>query len=424
MADLTRTVAVDVDEEPQRPSERFTWPWQLVAILGPLAVVLAGWIILAGVSTIVWIQLSEVSFRSALVIATQLFSLTHGASIELVGQTVTLMPLGLSALLMFLGLPVAGAAARLAAERFGEFDETGALNVDLERVVWWTGGVYAVTYAAAVAIVSGAVLGWDVAPRTLLGALLIGAVSGLWGASRGVGWDGTQHWPAWCRSIPRAMGVAVLTVLAAGSAALTVAMVLGRQRIETITASLEPDWAGFVALIVLHLIYLPNLVLWACSWILGAGVSLGDGSLISLAVTDVGLMPAIPGLGAVPEPGVGSLTSFWWLAAGVVAGVLAALAVTWSRPRARFDETALVGGLSGVVAGLILTLLASVASGGLGSDRLVHMGARVGQLAVFAPTLLGLSGLAAGLVLGLLRRPPRQADADEGGEERDEEDDR
>ena len=96
------------------------------------------------------------------------------------------------------------------------------------------------------------------------------------------------------------------------------------------------------------------------------------------------------------------------LAVGLLAGALAGAVVTLARPRARFDETALVGGLSGVLAGGLIVVACALGGGSLGSERLAHIGPRVGALAIFAPTLLGLSGLAVGLILGLLRRPQQQ----------------
>lgn len=405
MAGLTRTVAVDVDDEKPTPTRTFTWPWQLITVLGAVAVAGAGWVLLGGLSAVVWLASSDAPLTDALRIATQLFALTHGAPVTLVGQQVTLVPLGLSLLLVFLALPIVGVAARHAAESMGRIDDDGAVHVSLEKVVWIVAGTYAAVYTVAVAVLSGAVLGGDVVGPVALGAVIIGGIAGLWGAAGGVGFDPTLQWPAWLRVVPRAIGASLLALLAVGAVALACAFALGRERIAAITESLEPGIVGGVALIVVHLVYLPNLVLWACSWLLGAGITVGDGSLITLAITDVGLLPAIPALGAVPEPGVASPWMLLWLAGGVVAGAAAGAAVTWARPRARVDETALVGGLAGVLAGLVVTLAASLASGGLGADRLAEMGARVGQLAVFAPTLLGLSGLLAGLVLGLVRRP-------------------
>lgn len=411
MADLTRTVAVDVDDQPAPPKREFTWPWPVPAVLGALGVALAGWVLLGGMATVVWLASAQESLGDALELATRVFALAHGAPVDLAGQRVTLVPLGLTFLLVFLALPVVGFAARLAATSGGRPGPDGALHVDLDRITWWVGGTYALTYMLAVTAVTGAVVGGDAAGPALIGSGLVGLVAGLWGAANGLEHDPTSRWPGWTRSVPRAMGVALAMLLAGGAVALGLAFYAGRGRVGAITESLEPDVVGLVALAVLHLIYLPNLVLWAVSWLLGAGVTLGDGSLLSLVISDVGMLPAIPALGAVPEPGLAPQGTLWWLVVGVAAGALAALVVTLARPRARFDETALVGALSGVLAGLLVTAAASVASGGLGADRLAHVGARTGQLAVFAPTLLGLSGLVTGLALGLLRRPPATPEA-------------
>lgn len=199
----------------------------------------------------------------------------------------------------------------------------------------------------------------------------------------------------------------MLVCLAGGVAALTAALIAHRDRISLIHEALDPGIAGTILLVLVQILYLPNLMLWATSWVLGAGVTLGDDSLLSMSVTDVGFLPSIPLMGAVGEPGIGGGALFWWLVVGVLAGLVAAVVVDFARPRARFDETALVGGLAGAVAGLLVTLLCSLAGGGLGEDRLAHMGPITGQLVIVAPALLGLSGLVGGAVLGLLRRPPR-----------------
>src|SRR5665647_1238985 len=59
--------------------------------------------------------------------------------------------------------------------------------------------------------------------------------------------------------------------------------------------------------------------------------------------------------------------------------------------RARFDETSLIGGLSGVVAGLAVTVVAVVSRGNLGMSRLVGMGPRPFELFVMSCSLLGSS---------------------------------
>jgi hypothetical protein len=93
-----------------------------------------------------------------------------------------------------------------------------------------------------------------------------------------------------------------------------------------------------------------------------------------------------------------------WLVVGVAAGAVAAWTAVAPQRRARFDETALVGGLAGVVAGVALTVVAVFSRGNLGIARMVGVGPRPVELFVMACSLLGISGMAAGLVIGLLSR--------------------
>lgn len=405
MADVTRTVAVDVDDREEPQARGFSWPWPVLTAVGAAGVALIGWIILAGASTLAWLGDGDAGFVEMLRLATSVFALAHGVPVDIAGQQVSLVPLGLTGVLIFLSLPIVSASARRAAVTDGEEDADGTVHVDVESTLWKVAGLHAGTYAVTVAILDGALLGGSVGARSLLGGLVIGLIAGLWGAANGLNHDPTAHWPEWLQAVPRAMGATMMVLVTGGLVAVGIAVFVGRARIVDVASGLGIDAPGVIALSVLHLLYLPNLMLWACSWILGAGITLGDGSLLSLHITDVGLLPALPVLGAVPEPGLMPKAMLWWLAVGVVAGALAGLVVAWARPRARFDETAVAGGLAGIVAGLLLTLLASLASGGIGVDRLAHIGARVDQLLIFAPVLLGLSGLVAGLILGLIRRP-------------------
>lgn len=404
-ANQHRTVAVDLDHTPEPAPRRWPWPWYVPAAAGPLVVLLAGWLVLAGFTTVGWLTSPDAEFRPALTLAAEVLVLAHGAPVEIAGQQISIAPLGLTLLLVFLGLPLAGHAARQAAAHGAQRDDTGELWVDGEQLVAKVGGTFAAVYTVAIVVLAywlGAGSG-----RVLLGGLVVGAVAGLLGASRGIGFDPTEAWPGWLRSVPRAMIAAILTVLTGAIVLAAVAVWAGWSRITTITEALDGGTSAVILLVALHLIYLPNILLACASWLLGAGLTLGDGSSITMAITDVGLLPAIPIFGAVPPNGLPGTAQLWWLLVGAAAGCAAALVVAWARPRARFDETALVGGLSGVAAGLLLATLGSLASGALGVDRLSHVGARLPELLVFAPTLLGLAGVAAGLVLGLLRRPPR-----------------
>ena len=411
---LHKTVAVEVGATPEPERRHLQWPWQLTAVVGALAVLLGGWLVLAAFALVGWLTSPDTEFAAALRLAADVLVLGHGGPVVIGGQAVSIVPLGLTLLLVFVALPVASFAARQAAHQDTEPDDTGRVWVDGEPLVLRVAGVFGGSYVAGV-IALGLTTG-TLTLQLIAGAVAVGGIAGLLGASRGVDFDPTRAWPRWLRAVPRAMGAALLTVLAGSAALVAIAAWGGRERIATIVDSLDGGGAGLVLLAALHIAYLPNLVLAAASWALGAGITLGDGSSVTVTATDVGLLPAIPAMGLVPEPGLASPALLWWLLLGVVAGAIAAVAVALARPRARFDETSLVGGLAGVAAGLLTAVACLLAAGGLGSDRLAHIGAKI-EILIFAPTILGLSGMAVGLAIGLIRRPPRPVVA--GGAEKD-----
>lgn len=397
-----KTVAVDVGAEAPPEPREWPVPWWLVAVLGPIAVLLAGWLLLAGIAVVGWLTAPDVALGSSLLLASRILLLAHGAPADVGGQLVSIAPLGLSLTIVFLSLPISSFAARQYAAQGGVTDDTGQIWADTEAATFRVGGIFAGVYALIV-VLGAAVMG-SLSWRAVIGGITVGLIAGLWGAARGVDHSPTKRWPAWLRAVPRAMLASVLCVLIAASLALAAALWSGRDHVAELVAGLEPGVVGTILLVLLHLAYLPNLVLACASWLLGAGVTVGDGSIVTVTLSDVGLLPAIPAFGIVPEPGTAGPAMLVWLLAGVVAGVVAAVGVALARPRARFDETALVGGLAGSLAGLLVAVACSLGSGGLGVDRLAHVGARGAQLLVFAPTILGLAGLLAGLVVGLVRR--------------------
>ena len=171
--------------------------------------------------------------------------------------------------------------------------------------------------------------------------------------------------------------------------------------------ALHPGVAGAIALLLIQLAFAPNALIWSASYALGSGFSLGAGSVVAPAATQLGMVPGIPLLGALPSPGPGDPAQLWWLAAGVVAGALACWVVLVSRPAVRFDQASLVGGACGLLAGVVFAGLAWAASGDLGTLRLADMGPRLVGVLVMAGTTMGLAGLITGLAFGLVTRTGR-----------------
>jgi hypothetical protein len=376
-------------------------PWPLAVVLAAVGSAAAGWIIVAAPVVVASLTGPPRAITSGLKLATELWLLGHGAG-AMVGTTaVTIAPLGLTAIIVLILSGLSGVAARQAvlAQESDDLPVDVRAGLVLRLVLSFTG-----TYLLAVGSVAFLLTTPTQVAKSLVGAVFLGAVSSAVGVARTVGWDATRTWPVWARRVPKATAAGVAVVVVGACIALVTALYQGRGRISELSASLGADPAGAVVLLLGELAYLPNLVLWAASWVLGAGISLGDGAIVSPTLTQVGLLPAVPVLGAVPGESAGRWVMITWLLVGVAAGVVAAWTAVSRQRHARFDETSLVGGLTGVVAGLALTALALLSRGNLGVGRLVGLGPRPFELFVMACSLLGISGMAGGLVIGLLAR--------------------
>jgi hypothetical protein len=170
-------------------------------------------------------------------------------------------------------------------------------------------------------------------------------------------------------------------------------------RIGQLYDALGGDPVGISVLSLGQLLALPNVGLWAASWMAGPGFTFGAGTSITWANSNPGLLPLIPGLGALPDPG--PLPDRLWLVAlvPVTAGAL----VGWRAVRAvarlsSWQVKATVAAAACTVAALTLTLASLLAGGSLGAARLSGVGAPSPMfgLAVFGELLLG-----AAVVVGL-----------------------
>lgn len=388
-------------------------PWPLAVVLAAVGAAAAGWIIVAAPVVVASLTGPPRAITSGLKLATEVWLLGHGAGAVIGATTITLMPLGLTLLLVLILSGLAGVAARQAVLAH----ESDDLPLEVRQrllprlVLSFTG-----TYVLSVGSVAFLFSTPTQVAKALLGSAILGGLSSLVGMARVVGWDAMRTWPVWAKRVPMAAAAGVATVVVGGSLALGTALYQGRGRISELSTSLGADPVGGFVLMLGELAYLPNLVLWGASWVLGAGFSLGDGSVVSPTVTQLGLLPAVPVFGAVPAASSGRWVLVAWLLVGLAAGVVAAWTAVGPRRRARFDETALVGGLAGVVAGITVTVVAVVSRGDLGVGRLVGIGPRPFELFVMSCSLLGISGMAGGLVIGLLagRSGPAWAPAGDG----------
>ncbi|MCJ1711481.1 DUF6350 family protein [Clavibacter michiganensis subsp. phaseoli] len=199
-------------------------------------------------------------------------------------------------------------------------------------------------------------------------------------------------------------------------AAVVVAVLLGLQYATVITLyeTLQTGIVGGVALTLAQIALLPNLIVWAASWLLGPGFALGTGSSISPLGTTVGPIPSVPVLGILPQ-GAFDLGYLGILVPVVVAFVAAvALSPRVARipePEARRWPWFLVAGLGmGVVGAVVLALLAVLSGGAAGPGRLADVGPAAGWILLAAFLEIGVASVAgmfvSGLMAPLVRRSP------------------
>ncbi|GAA3764332.1 hypothetical protein GCM10022240_15790 [Microbacterium kribbense] len=207
-------------------------------------------------------------------------------------------------------------------------------------------------------------------------------------------------WPEVPALALRGGAIALTGLVAAGSLAVVVALLLRGGEVVALYQAGNLDGIGVIVVSLGQLAYLPTLVVWGIGFVAGPGFSVGVGTAVSPAGTQLGVVPGVPILGALPAS-----TSPWLLV--IVLLPIAAGAVAGWVLRQRMSE--LVGsqeyGVRSAVAVAVAAcsaggaaLLAWLAGGSMGPDRLAEAGPHPGPvaLAVGIEVLIG----AAILLLG------------------------
>jgi Family of unknown function (DUF6350) len=342
---------------------------------------------------LVWVATSEatVEWTTSLGTGAALWLLATGAHLRLGGTEVTVVPL------LFLGLAVvAGAWSARRAVRDTAEARTIRLRRDLVHgplaaaLAAWAGG-YAVT-AAGWALLT--LLG---SPRpvlwTLLGpVVLVPVLSAVLAGARTVRRRPELAGPALRRPdvLPDAVvrglrpGLeGVLALVALGLVTCVVLVVVHLDRVSHLQGALSPGLVGGAALVLAQLVVMPNLALWAVSFMAGTGFSAVEGASATWTGSRTSLMPMVPVLGALPQPGAFP----GWLPLVVLLPVAVGALVGWRSLRS-------VARLSGARTKIVVTgtavlttagglgLLDVLGGGSLGADRLAAIGAPAGVMTV------------------------------------------
>lgn len=391
-------------------------PWPVASAVGGLVAGLSGWLLITGVALVSWFTAMAMPIPQVLRFSSQVWLLAHGGGAVIASTPISLVPLGLTLVCGVLCASTSAYAARQAL--LARTDPPG--TAERGRLVLQVTALVSASYAGLAWVMALTASGSaDVAAATTGAAVLAVLGSGV-GACYGLGFPAIALLPGWGVRLVRGAAGGLLGLLLAGAVVLAVALILGGSRIQAIEQALGLEAAGSFVWSVTVLMYLPNLLIWAVSWALGAGFTVGSGSLVSLQGTHLGMLPAIPVLGALPTPGVADEAMVAWMAWGVVAGAVAGVAAVrgWlGRPRV---VPSVVSSLAAaLICALVAVVLAALSRGDLGRLRMVELGPRLTELVVIAVPVLGFSAALAGVVTCLLDRrqaPPRHRTPDPASE--------
>jgi hypothetical protein len=181
----------------------------------------------------------------------------------------------------------------------------------------------------------------------------------------------------------------VLAVIVVAAIAVAVLLVFSFAEVIGLYQALQPGLIGVVILSIGQLALLPTIIVWATTWFVGPGFSLGTGALVSPLGTNIQALPTVPILGIVPSD-VPSGALAWILIPVVVAFVMGVLMAKTVAPAGKgglwlsitetsfFQQPAVRLASAGVVAGFVAAglggLLADLTSGSLGPGRFQQVG--------------------------------------------------
>jgi hypothetical protein len=202
--------------------------------------------------------------------------------------------------------------------------------------------------------------------------------------------------------------VAVATLLAVGAGLVAASGVVHADHMGAVAERLDPDLPGVLVLAAITAAIVPNAVVWGAAFALGPGFAVGTGTSVAPGGVELGLVPALPPLGALPTDDLGTMG--WLVLAGpLLAGVLAGwiirrrLSTTW--------DVVLCVGLTICLAAATMAALAVLSGGPAGAGRLSVIGPVPWQVAAATAGLVG----GPALIVSLLGRPvpgwPRRSDA-------------
>ena len=224
-------------------------------------------------------------------------------------------------------------------------------------------------------------------PAIFAVGLIVGA-RGEIGRSGGSAERFTQWVTGWARGLPehirhvftvgfRAAAGSLATLAGVAAVALAVLVIVNFPRMVGLYEGLQAGAGGSFVLTLIQIMLMPNFVIWAMSWLTGAGFAIGVGSSVSPIGTALGPIPSLPMFGIIPTGDIPG--GYLWVVIPIV------IALVWAIGMRRVLVVKFGGPYLGVwafVTALIMTVtsallamgVAWIASGAAGPGRLSQVG--------------------------------------------------
>lgn len=391
------TVPPQAEDEPSPPPRRRPSPREAVRgvagllasaarrplAVGPLAALLAalaGLAVLTIPALLVWMTAAGVGVVGVARLGVSTWVVAHGVPAVVDGVTISLLPWGLL-LVPALALAVVGRwASRVCAA-----DDARSRTVLLSSAALLYGGLVALAAAWAGLSVLGALLRGTALAGVVLALVVVGPIV-------------RARMPSWLATPLRAGAVALVGLLGVGAVLATAGLILRFDDAVAMLQALDAGVAGGLVIALLGIAFVPVLAVWGTSYALGAGVLVGPDVVISplLQSATPTQLPPFPLLAALPA----TATPFAWAlpVLGVAAGALAGLVIARSaREEPRLNRAVLAVAAAGLAA-LGMLVLALLASGSVGEDRLSDLGPPAAMVAMLAFVLVVIGAVPASVV--------------------------
>ena len=141
--------------------------------------------------------------------------------------------------------------------------------------------------------------------------------------------------------IARGSAVVVVGLVGLGALITAVALILRGGEVIALYEAAHLELLGATVVTLAQLAYLPTVVVWGLAFVAGPGFALGEGTSVSPAGTQVGVVPGIPILGLVPES-----TTPWLLLLALAPVALGAFAGWIARSRLLATPASRVAGVA------------------------------------------------------------------------------